>query len=68
MTYSIYYHRDGTNPMRLYTQLSERAMRDRLTKMSQQAHRSVFYDGIINEATVQQAGYYYGEQDTVENA
>lgn len=68
MTYTIYYHRDGAPPLCLYPKLSEKAMEERLTKMSQQAHRSIFSDGIVNEAMAQQGGYYYGEKDAVEKA
>jgi hypothetical protein len=68
VTYAIYYHRDGANPVCLYTQLSEKAAQERLTKMSQQTHLSMFYDGIVNEAKKQQAGYYYGEKDAIEKA
>lgn len=64
MTYAIYYHRDGASPRRLYTNLSEKAMWERLAKMGQQVHRPVFYDGIVNAIEAQRGGYYYGEKDT----
>ena len=67
MTYAIYYHRDGVSPMCLYTNLSEKSMWERLVKMSQQAHRSVFHDGIANEVTARHGGYYYGEKDSEGN-
>jgi hypothetical protein len=35
--------------------------------MSLQAHRTVFYDGIVNEVEAQHGGYYYGEKDTTGN-
>jgi hypothetical protein len=53
--------------MCLYTNLSKKAMWERLTKMSLQAHRTVFYDGIVNEVEAQHGGYYYGEKDTTGN-
>jgi hypothetical protein len=43
-------------------------MWERLAKMCQQAHRPVFYDGIVNEVDAQRGGYYYEEKDTEGNA
>jgi hypothetical protein len=63
MPYTIYYHRDDQSPKLMYKNLLQKAMWARLEKMSQQAQRSVFADGIVNEAQVQRGGYYYGEQD-----
>ena len=63
MTYTIYYHRDGCSPKPMYENFSEKEMRRRLEKMSQQARQPVFHDGIVNEMERQKCGYYYGEKD-----